>query len=268
MIKLAVCGDSWFSSDLEWPDRSFGEILANQHNYELISLARGGCSNVAIALQIDQAIAMKADVVVIGTTTPDRIEIPILTKHQNMWNALKSAFNWLDFSRRQLSIYKKSRGLANIKYHPHPDLSSKHEFLVDPCIISESMNNLAFHGPNSDKYKDDLTSDQYQALQSYMLYLYDSSLKRQIDVWVISAACHRLVNAKIPFLLFTESLFTNDLRQDIAWIPHQNIVETQEFHYGRMNTPGAPRFHYCPEVGGKIFADFIQSRIPELKGTL
>jgi len=267
MIKLAVCGDSWFSSDLEWPGRSFGEILANQLNYELISLARGGCSNVAIALQIDQAIAMKADVVVIGTTTPDRIEIPILTKNQSMWNALKSAFNWLGFSDRQLSIYKKSRGLANIKYHPHPDLSSKHEFLVDPCIISESMNNLAFHGPNSDKYKDDLTSDQYQALQAYMLYLYDSNLKRQIDVWVISAACHRLFNAKIPFLLFVESLFTNDLRQDIAWIPYENIVESQEFNYG-MAQQGTPRFHYCPEVGGNIFADFIQSRLLELKGTL
>jgi len=268
MTKLAVCGDSWFSSDLEWPDRSFGEILARQLNYDLISLARGGCSNVAIALQIDQAIAMKADVVIIGTTTPDRIEIPILTKNQNMWNALKSAFNWASFDERQLAIYKKSRKLANIKYSPHPDLSSKHDFLIDPCIISESMNNLAFHGPNSDNYKDDLTSDQYQALQAYMLYLYDSNLKRQTDAWIIGAACHRLTNAKIPFLLFIESLFTDDFRPDIEWIPHENIVEPREFSYGKMVKQDLPRFHYCPEVGGKIFANFIQSRLPELKGSL
>lgn len=267
MTKLAVCGDSWFCSDLEWPGRSFGEIIANENTWDLISLARGGCSNVAIALQIDQAIAMSADVVVIATTTPDRIEIPILTQHQTMWESLKSAFNWNGFSQNQLAIYDKSRILANIKYHPHPDLSSKHDFLVNPCIISESMNNLAFYGPNSQKYMGDLTADQYRALQSYMLYLYDSNLKRQLDAWIISAACHRLTNAKIPFLLFVESLFTADLLQDINWIPQENIVKFQDFNY-RMAPMGASRFHYCPRTGGKIFADFIQSRLPHLKGNL
>ena len=267
MIKLAVCGDSWFCSDLEWPGRSFGEIISEKNNWELISLARGGCSNVTIALQIDQAIAMSADMVVIATTTPDRIEIPILAKHQSMWESLKSAFDWNGFGEKQLAIYDKLRGLANIKYHPHPDLSSKHDFLVDPCIISESMNNLAFFGPNSQRYQGDLTADQYRALQSYMLHLYDSNLKRQIDAWIISAACHRLINAKIPFLLFTESLFTSELKQDISWIPKENIVEFQDFNYG-MVPMGPSRFHYCPNTGGSAFADYIQSRLPHLKGTV
>jgi hypothetical protein len=267
MIKLAVCGDSWFCSDLQWPGRSFGEIMAEKNSWELISLARGGCSNVAIALQIDQAIAMSADMVVIATTTPDRIEIPILAKNQGMWASLKSNFNWDGFAEKQLTVYNKSRGLANIKYHPHPDLSSKHDFLVNPCIISESMNNIAFFGPNSQMYRNDLTADQYQSLQSYMLYLYDSNLKRQIDAWIISAACHRLVNAKIPFLVFIESLFTTDLKQDINWIPKENIVEPEEFNY-RIMPMGPSRFHYCPNTGGSIFADYIQSRLIQLNKKL
>jgi len=172
MKTLAVCGDSWFSSELRFPGQSFPEILAERLGWNLLSLARGGCSNFAIALQINRAIELGADFVLASTTTPDRIELPISAQT-------------FDFKR----------GLSNIKYSPHPDLSSLNKFLTDPTIISESINNLT--RPNLYNIPDEQTA----ALKQYVAHLYDDQVKRQMDSWIISDACHRLVNSRIPFLI-------------------------------------------------------------------
>ena len=153
--KLAVCGASWFCSDPRFPDKSFPEILCQQHNWDLLTLARGGCSNLAIALQIEHAISVSADYILVQTVGPDRIEIPIVNtaRATTVWDKMRQAFNWHGWFDNQPHLYQRSRGIANIQYHPHPDVSSKNEFLTEPTTISESMNNLAFDGPNSGCYR-------------------------------------------------------------------------------------------------------------------
>ena len=119
---MAVCGDSWFSSDPNFTSASMGEIVARQNQWELTSLARNGCSNFAIALQIDKAIELAVDIVVIGTTTPDRMELPIIQKSNAIiWRRLKKLFTWEGWKYAQPMVYDRSRGLSNIQYHPHPD---------------------------------------------------------------------------------------------------------------------------------------------------
>lgn len=265
MKTVAVCGDSWFTSDTNFPGASMGEILARTHSWNLLSLARGGCSNFAIALQVEKAIELKADIVVLGTTTPDRIELPIIQESNlSIWDKLKKSFTWEGWVFNQPTMYIKRRGLSNIQYHPHPDLSSQHSFLTSPTVISESMNNLAFDSYNSDYYT--LTDDQKTALKSYMVNLYDSGLKRQTDAWIISNACRKLEHAGIPFLIYTHSLYQRDYLTDIDWLSEDSRSDLAYSETLPMN-PNT-RFHYCPEKGGTIFANHTTSKLQLLKGIL
>jgi hypothetical protein len=75
MGMIVVCGDSFMAPDPHAPGRHFSEIMG------AVSLARPGCSNTDICFQIEQAIRLQADRVIIGTTDPARIELK-LTEQQ------------------------------------------------------------------------------------------------------------------------------------------------------------------------------------------
>jgi hypothetical protein len=62
-----------------------------------------------------------------------------------------------------------------------------------------------------------------------MLNLYDSGIKKQIDCWIISDACRKLEHAKIPYLIFIESLYQWDFSNDISWVPEKNVVRPADF---------------------------------------
>jgi hypothetical protein len=254
---IAVCGDSWFSADINLPKKSFGEILCTKNNWNLLSLARGGCSNFAIGLQVDKAIELNADFVVLGTTTPDRGEFPIINDlNISVWDKLKNSFNWNNWFTLQPEMYVKSKGISNILHTR--SVSSTHSWILDPTIISESLNNLIFLGNNK------LTPIQLDSLRSYMLNLYDSGIKRQYDSWIISDACRRLEHANIPYLIFIESLYQWDFSKDIEWVSENKVVRPRDFSVWNDLPKGPTSFHYCPEQGGSLFAGYLESRIKEL----
>lgn len=256
---LAICGDSWFTSDLSTPGKSFGEVLSSKYGYEFLSLARAGCSNFAISLQVRKAIDLGADIVIVGATTPDRIEIPIIAKNLSAWEKLKQAFNWEAWFTNQPSCYDARRGLDNIKYFSDLDLSSCHSFLNNPSVLSESLNNLAFQVVHNTEYSQLLTSEQIEALKHYMLNLYDREIKRQYDIWAIGDACRKLVQTNTPFLLFTDHLYL-DRVDEVNWIPEDNKV--QDFKFNQY-PPGNTRFHYSVAASDYI-ANYFQSRIERL----
>ena len=81
-MKLAVCGCSWSATSVleEFKGTHFSEIVADAMGAELYNFAVGGVSNFVIRLQIDEAIKIKPDLVIITPTYPDRIEIPTNSK--------------------------------------------------------------------------------------------------------------------------------------------------------------------------------------------
>lgn len=259
MKTLAICGDSWFTTDLQYPAHSFGEVLSEMYDYKLLSLARGGCSNFAISLQVRKAIELNADIVIIGATTPDRIEIPIISSNLSSWEKLKKAFDWHSWNHTQPSSYIPANGISNVKYFPGVELSGSHDFLQNPTIISESMNNLAFQLVHRKHYYNLLTTDQIIALKQYMLNLYDTEIKRQYDTWAINDACRQLLEKNIPFLVSVDNLY---LEEEHQWIPAVNKLESKDFDLCRY--PAAKtRFHY-PVSASKDLADYLQSRIEKL----
>ena len=102
---VAICGGSYFSADPELPGQSFAEVMCSRNNWQLWSLARGGCSNFAIRLQVDKAIELGADIVVLGPVGPDRGEFPIITEdNRSIWDRLKDSFNWTDWGKTQPKV--------------------------------------------------------------------------------------------------------------------------------------------------------------------
>ena len=256
---VAICGGSWFSADLDLPGQSFGEIMCAKNNWQLYSLARGGCSNFAIALQVDKAIDLNVDVVVIGATTPDRCEFPIINDQNiSIWDQLKKSFNFLSWFSLQPDVYVKERGISNILHHM--SLSSTYPWISNPTIVSESLNNLMWYNRTKGNK---LTAEQLDALRMYMLNLYDSGIKRQMDCWIISDACRRLEFAGIPYLIFPEALYQNYFEQDISWIPKKNVIN--DFSVWKLPGSHNTQFHYDIINGTNImFADYVELKIKDL----
>jgi hypothetical protein len=255
-VKLAICGDSWFSGDVKYPGRSFGELLCGKNQWELISLALGGCSAFAICLQVDKAIELGADFIVIGTTTPDRIDIPIMNHGVPVpFQSVRDFFSWDNYFKHNPSVFDRYRGLSNISYDSDY-LSSQNDFLTEPTIYSATMANLLWL---RDSKK--LTVEQAEALKLYMTNLYDMGVKRETDVRLYSDACHRLDRAGIPYLLCIESLDSD--RTQFPLIDSDKIMTMDQFQFGALPRSSA-MFHYCTEVGGQPFADYIETRITQL----
>jgi len=255
MLKVAVCGDSWFSTDVDFPGQSFGEIMCQQNSWHLIDLARSGCSNFAISLQVDHAIDLDADVVIVGTTTSDRIEIPIINQsNYSIWERLAKGFDWQSWFDIQGQCYDKKQGLNNISYQGHRNGSVKVQASSNPTILSESLNNMLFG------WEKQVTQEQRAALQSYMTYLHDTNIRKQIDSWIISDACHRLSRANKKFILFIESLYQFDYNKDIQWISDKNIFRPSELCL--YNLPqSSSQFHYVPTSGSLTI---IEKLVPKI----
>lgn len=181
MPLLGVCGDSFLAAtqDHEWRmdlkgslGKHFTELMAKKLGYDYFTLARGACSNTAIRLQIDEVIRQNCDFVIVGTTGPNRIEYPITNEGLN---------------------YKK--GIYNIIYDKHPDISSLNPNFDSPTIVSETINNiLSGHGQVRDE-------EQLESIKRYFMDIYHEDIKRLQDAWIISDGIRALREAKIPYIV-------------------------------------------------------------------
>lgn len=259
-MKLAVCGDSWFSTDYQHVGRSFGEILANDHDWILTSLARPGISNFGIVLQVDRAIELDSDIIIVNTTTVSRTEIPI--EHKKEQSLIGGAYMHDEFV-----AYQKDLGVNNID---HSDFAG--HLLADQAhsstMLSNQIQSLIFSNDENKK----ITAEQKLALKHFVSHLYDCGHKRQTDTWIISDMCRRLIAYGRPWLLFTQSLLNAgfappaffEYAKDLAWIDQKHLVTPGQFSYYRdMQVTDNARFHYCHKTGGSILANFAYERLKE-----
>lgn len=250
---LIICGDSWFSTDIRYKGCSFGERLSARHNLAVENFARGGCSNFAVALQIDRAIQMRPDFIIAGCTTWDRVDLPIMESS----NSLKEFLSWLDFDEHapDQCRFLKQNGLLNIKYsHAANEESAQYSQPALETVVSESINNLIWNG----RY--DLDPGILAALKSYIKYLYDSGIKQQIDCWIMSDAARRLQASGIPFLLYVEPLFNRDYFDDITWLDSRYLVTYNDFSYNQYDNSFPAVFHLSP-ADAENFSRCWQARL-------
>jgi hypothetical protein len=207
--KLAICGDSFMAavdSTQSGHGKHFTEILANKLDMDLFTLARGACGNNVIRLQIEEVIKEMPDLVIIGTTSIDRIEIPISNNNLNIDDLL-------------LSSYEKPKGILNFDYSTLPDISKyfKNFTTDDIKLISLTLNSYVFDVETrnstlreNDFYIKNITDEKINAIIQYYLHCYDWSWKRELDTWIITDGLQRLLDKNINFYIIPVGVFFDD----------------------------------------------------------
>lgn len=179
MPVLGVCGDSYWGATLNagrnWPaphlidseGKHFTELLSKAIDYDYYTLARAGCSNSVIRLQIEAMIDKKVDFVIFGNTTENRIELPI-------------------------STFRREFGIHNISYESYPNQSKKN-ITKKPTTISENLMTLQ-------QGHADINEFQQESIKNYLKDLFDFEYKRHQDTWILASGVQALRDAKIPYL--------------------------------------------------------------------
>ena len=225
---LGICGDSFMASIEKnelFPDNGHGkhftEILSKRLNYDLITYARGGCSNQAIRLQIDEIIKHKPNHVIIGTTTPDSIEFPIpdlsASTYEDKWKERN---------------YNPFNGIYNISYEGYKTESTKHEGFskIEPKLVSETMSNIF-----QLRHHQHLTKDKKSAIEQFFMHMYDYEWKIQHDSWILSEGLYKLKENNIPFTVIIYNLHLHYFSSHI-----KNVINNE--------SPLNPWTYYDPKV--------------------
>jgi hypothetical protein len=204
---LGICGDSFMAATINATDNAtingesrvridledsagkhFTELLAKKIDYDYFTLARGACSNTAIRLQIDEMVKQKVDLVIIGATSPNRMEFPKLGKK-----------------------YNQSDGVYNLDYHigTYPDRSCQNKNFKHN-VVSETFTNILtsdipFHkkviNDESISARPNITDNQAKALEYYIDYLYDADYKKHMDSFILHSGYKALEDSNIPFVM-------------------------------------------------------------------
>lgn len=248
-MKIAVCGCS-FSSPVggEHAGTHWAEIVARHFNAELVVLARQGISNNVIRLQIDEAMARGADLVLINATTPDRIEFPV-NKDSN-----KQYTSYVSFEDH---IYRYRDKLKNFNYPGH-----------DNTMVSETIFSV-IDWPTHPYRNRPLSSDIKFAVKAYATCLYDLAWKTQCDNWIIDSGLWNLHANNTMFLYNPWVLNTSGalLNHYPDWFKEKYILPKTFNFYSYMRsypTDNDPGYHTSP-AGQQAIADLY---IDILKGKI
>ena len=171
---LMVAGCSYSAPSRTWPNTSWSEILAQKLGWRLTNLARQGCSNGGIRIQIEEIRKQRPDFAVVTPTFWDRMEIPATGATYN-WNQSQEQ-NHLQthLQNRQLANgYDRSAGIQNVNYGKEPS-----------NIICETIFTLAQNGHHPYRLGN-ITKEAQTAVKHYVDQLYDSNWKKQMDEWII-----------------------------------------------------------------------------------
>ena len=226
---LGICGDSFMASDL--PDKRngaygkhFSEVLGRMLDCEVVTYARGGCSNFTIRLQMDEIIKHNPHHVIIGTTTPDRFEVPI--------NDITVSNPWDKWSNSQ---FNPKHGLYNIHYSSFENQSVNHKGFnkITPTIYSQSLTGVI---GNSDEImwitpKDTLSKEMTSVVRDYFQYMYDMQLKRLQDTLIISEGIYKFLSMNIDFSLITPQIDGNHFSHCMDNIIPINHILNPWTHY-------------------------------------
>jgi len=148
MARIIACGCSITHGYFEGPDKkaaylkSYPEVLAERYNHEIINLAKPGSSNYLIAKQIELAMSLQPDFLIVGFTSPYRFDYRETNESEPQCKR-PSLSDW-DYKAMSKSQHTGPGGIYNtnpvprIQRTPH-----KQEFLefilkyVDPDITAD-----------------------------------------------------------------------------------------------------------------------------------
>jgi hypothetical protein len=258
LAKLIVCGCSFSAPSKELPGTAYGEVLAKKLGWDVEILARQGCSNGGIRIQIDEVLRQRPDFAIIAPTFHDRMEIPasaapydFVDRNNPVWKFStdkSQAPGWNPELQQHLQKnhsngYDRSAGINNVNYGNNPYR-----------MICETIFSLAENYPHP--YRSGrINKDTQAAVKQYINFMYDSEWKRQVDEWIIRDGILQLYFAKIPFLVIANNLWnSNDIRAAIpSVVPDEYLTlayeETPAYATNKYPFDGKvdPGYHGSPQ---------------------
>jgi hypothetical protein len=210
MKKLIVCGCSYSAPSQSLPGTAYGEVLAKKLEWDVEILARQGCSNGGIRVQIDEVLRQRPAFAIIAPTFHDRMEIPasaapyVPPKEENKgWNSDLQKH----LQHSHLNGYDKAAGINNVNYGNNP-----YRMIFETIFSLVENYDHPYRSAKIDK-------NTQQAMKQYVNFLYDSEWKRQQDEWIIRDGIMQLFYSGIPFLLVANNLWnSNTVREAIPTV--------------------------------------------------
>jgi hypothetical protein len=210
MKKLMVAGCSFSSVSSQHPGTSWSEVLAKKLDWQLVNLARPGCSNGGIRIQIDEIRRQKPDFAVVSATFWDRMEIPARAAPfdwklaSGNWTGLPEMENHLQ-SRTIKNGYNRKDGIDNVNYGNN-----------NYNMICETIFTLAENYHNSGR-SGLIDKDTQTAIRYWIDSIYDSEWKKQQDEWIIIEGILQMYLDGIKFLFLPNLLWSFDPDNQRQW---------------------------------------------------
>ena len=196
--KLIVCGCSFSAPSDTMPGTSYAELLAKRLDWDLVHLARQGCSNGGVRIQIDEVIRQRPDFAIIAPTFHDRMEIPATAApyvpSKNEWKGWGSDLQ-KHLQKNHGNGYKPEDGILNVNYAGRPY-----------NMICETIFSLAENYPHPYR-SSQIDKDTQNAVKQYINHMYDSNWKHQMDTWIMRDGIVEAYTAGINFIVLPDNLW-------------------------------------------------------------
>lgn len=226
MKKLMVAGCSYSAVSATHPGTSWSEVLARRLGWDLVNLARQGCSNGGIRIQIEEIRRQRPDFAIITPTFWDRMEIPARAAaydwnqgDPNRQNHLQNHLQDRDLSNG----YDRRHGIKNINYGLEPS-----------NMICETIFTLAQNGDHPYRLGR-IPRETQTAIKHFIDQLYDSNWKKQQDEWIIVEGALQMYLDGLPFLIQPSLLWPWDPDDPDQW--RRAFPQMLPDHYIMLSEP-------------------------------
>lgn len=269
-MKLMVAGCSFSAVSQSLPGTSWSERLAKKlGDWELINLARQGCSNGGIRIMMDEIRRQRPDFAVVGPTFWDRMEIPAKSAPYD-WNQGPSHGENPPLERhlqnRNLGNgYRREDGIRNVNYGHEPS-----------NMICETIFTLAENYDHPYRISR-ISRDAQRGIQAWIDAIYDNAWKKQMDEWMMREGVIMMYLDGIKFLLLPNLLWPFDPNDSNQWRKaFPDLIPDHYINLDPMRSPQGicgnnpfrgedPGYHSSPEGQEIIAENFYQHWLAHFK---
>jgi hypothetical protein len=208
MKKLMVAGCSFSAPSRTRPGTSWSEVMARRLGWDLVNLARQGCSNGGIRIQIEEIRRQRPDFAVVSATFWDRMEIPARSAPYD-WS--QQPGGWDPKLQQHLQDrtlkngYNREDGIDNVNY------GNNNYNMICETIFSLAEN--YDHPYRSGR----IGKTSQQGVRAYVDTIYDNEWKKQQDEWIIREGVIQMYLDGINFLFLPNLLWPFDPKNPNQW---------------------------------------------------
>lgn len=203
-----VAGCSFSAVSSTHPGTSWSEVLAKKLDWDLVNLARQGCSNGGVRIQIEEIRRQKPDFAVISATFWDRMEIPAKAAPYD-WTIPPGGWDpplqqhLQDRTRK--NGYDREDGIDNVNYGNN-----------NYNMICETIFSLAENYPHPYR-SGKIDKGTQTAVRHYIDCIYDNHWKKQQDEWMFREGVLQMYLDGINFLVLPNLLWPFDQTNPNQW---------------------------------------------------